>query len=52
MSEKISSASDTDFREEIGKAIPQAHTAAMLAGAVTGYLLGKKTKRVKRRKSN
>ena len=51
MSKKLSSASDTEFREAIGKAIPNAQITAMAAGATVGYMLGKK-KRVKRRKTN
>jgi len=42
MSKKISSASDTEFRREIGKAIPKVNTAAIVAGAVAGHLVGKK----------
>lgn len=42
MSNKVSSASETEFRAEIGKAIPKMNTAAIAAGAVAGYLVGKK----------
>jgi hypothetical protein len=43
MSKKISSASDTEFREAIGKAIPKSTAViAAGAGAVAGYLVGKK----------
>jgi hypothetical protein len=50
MSKKISSASDTEFREAISKAIPRPHTTAMVAGVVAGYVMGKKIGR--RRKAN
>jgi hypothetical protein len=42
MSEKISSASDSEFREEIGKNIPgKAASIANWAGVIAGYKLGK-----------
>lgn len=48
---KISSASDSDFREEIGKNIPgQTASNAMWAGVIASYVLGKKLGKPKRRK--
>lgn len=48
MSKKVSSASDKEFRKEIGKAIPGVN--AFLALTVATYALGRTV--AKRRKSN